>query len=187
MYEIEKFEHVLDNEILPNDLLEIHFGLYEGYVKNTNNILELVKKEEGSYQSGEIIRRFGWEWNGMRLHELYFGNLMKNSGELKKGGALFKKIENDFGSYENWETDFKAKALMRGIGWVILCLDRKNEKLFNVWINEHDSGHLTGSEPILVLDVFEHAFMPAKLKKIEYVEAFFNLISWNTAEARYEK
>ncbi|HAV11124.1 MAG TPA: superoxide dismutase [Candidatus Moranbacteria bacterium] len=185
MYELKNFESILGNGVLSDELLKGHFGLYEGYVKNTNGALDIMKKEEGIYEFGEVSRRFGWEWNGMRLHELYFSNMMKGGSELEKGSDLYKKIEEDFGSYENWEKNFKAKASMRGIGWVILYLDKESGKLFNTWINEHDGGHLSGAEPLLVLDVFEHAFMPAGLKKPDYIEAFFGLICWHVVSGRY--
>ncbi|KKT95229.1 MAG: Superoxide dismutase [Parcubacteria group bacterium GW2011_GWC1_45_14] len=146
MYELKNFESILGNGVLSDELLKGHFGLYEGYVKNTNGALDIMKKEEGIYEFGEVSRRFGWEWNGMRLHELYFSNMMKGGSELEKGSDLYKKIEEDFGSYENWEKNFKAKASMRGIGWVILYLDKESGKLFNTWINEHDGGHLSGAD-----------------------------------------
>ena len=184
-YELKNFESILGNDVLSDELLKGHFGLYEGYVKNTNGALDIMKKEEGTYEFGEVSRRFGWEWNGMRLHELYFENMMKGGSELEKGSELYSAIEKDFGSYENWEKNFKSKASMRGIGWVILYLDRESGKLFNTWVNEHDGGHLSGAEPLLVLDVFEHAFMPAGLKKPDYIEAFFKLICWHAVSGRY--
>ncbi len=186
MYKLKNFESILGNGILGDDLLRGHFGLYEGYVKNTNKALDLMKNKKGDYEFGEISRRFGWEWNGMRLHELYFGNLVKGGSGLKESDNLYKKIVEDFGSYDNWESNFKSKASMRGIGWVILYLDKESKKLFNVWINEHSEGHLSGAEPLLVLDVFEHAFMPGGLKKPDYIEAFFKLICWHTVSRRYD-
>lgn len=184
---MKNFESLLGNGVLSDELLKGHFGLYEGYVKNTNAEIQALSDtaKTGTYEYGELSRRFGWEWNGMRLHELYFGNLMQGGSELEKESELYKKIEESFGSYENWEKDFRAKASMRGIGWVILYLDKESGQLFNAWINEHDSGHLAGAEPILVLDVFEHAFMPAGMKRPDYVDAFFKLICWHTASGRF--
>ena len=113
----------------------------------------------GTPEYAELKRRFGWEFNGMRLHELYFGNMKKGGAKLKEGSPLHKKIVEDFGSYENWETDFRATGGMRGIGWVILYYDKIGKKLFTCWVNEHDAGHLSGCVPLLVMDVFEHAFV----------------------------
>ncbi|KKT81802.1 MAG: Superoxide dismutase [Candidatus Azambacteria bacterium GW2011_GWA1_44_9] len=118
----------------------------------------------------EIKRRFGWEWDGMRLHELYFGNMGKNGSELDKKSAFVKKITEDFGSFEVWEKDFKAIGMMRGIGWVALVRDNETNRLFNVWITEHDGGHLTGSTILLVMDVFEHAYVSDYgIKRLDYI------------------
>jgi Fe-Mn family superoxide dismutase len=120
----------------------------------------------------------------MRLHELYFENL-GGKAPLNKSGKLGKKLAEEFGSYENWEKDFRGTGAMRGIGWTILYQDNLSGKLINQWINEHDAGHPAGCTPILVLDVFEHAFMiDYGLKKADYIESFFNNINWSAAETR---
>ncbi|MDP3103294.1 MAG: Fe-Mn family superoxide dismutase, partial [Candidatus Methanoperedens sp.] len=98
---------------------------------------------------------------------------------------LSKKIAADFGSYENWEKDFRATGAMRGIGWIVLYHDAAAGRLFNTWINEHDAGHLSGATPLLVMDVFEHAYMvDYGLKKADYIEAFFKAIDWAAVGAR---
>jgi Fe-Mn family superoxide dismutase len=120
----------------------------------------------------------------MRLHEYYFENL-GGKGDLDKSGKLGKKLADEFGSYEDWEKDFRATAAMRGIGWTILYQDNLTGRLINQWINEHETGHLAGCAPILVLDVFEHAFMlDYGLKRPDYIEAFFKNINWGAVEAR---
>lgn len=138
----------------------------------------------GSYEYAELKRRLGWEFNGMRLHEYYFENL-GGKGGLSQGGKLAKKLAEDFGSYEAWEKDFKATGTMRGIGWVVLYQDPANGKLMNFWINEHDVSHPAGGNPLLILDVFEHAFMiDYGLKRADYIEAFFKNIHWGAVETR---
>jgi superoxide dismutase, Fe-Mn family len=123
----------------------------------------------------------------MRLHELYFGNLGGKEA-LKKDSKLMKRLEEDFGSYDNWAADFKAIGAMRGIGWVVLYEDPQNGRLINVWINEHDVGHLAGGNPLLIMDVFEHAYMPDYgLKRGDYIQAFFQNINWPAVEARLRK
>src|SRR3989338_9818671 len=124
----------------------------------------------------------------MRLHELYFGNLAKGGKTFDNKGKLCKKLIESFGSYETWETDFLAEGAMRGIGWVVLYYDIPAGKLFNVWVNEHDVGHLSGAVPILVMDVFEHAFMlDYGLKRADYLIAFMQAVDWNEAEKRFSK
>jgi Fe-Mn family superoxide dismutase len=114
-------------------------------------------EKEGKFSTpefAELNRRLGWEFNGMRLHEYYFGNMRKGGSAPDKKSELFRKITQEWGSLENWEKDFRSMGVMRGIGWVILYYDPIGDRLFNIWINEHDVGHLSGAVPILVMDVF---------------------------------
>lgn len=191
MYEPKKYDDLLGLEGFSDELLTNHFTLYQGYVTNTNKALESlanlqIDEKMATPEFAEIKRRFGWEFDGMRLHEYYFENMMKGGSELEKDSQLLQKIVEDFGSYENWEKNFKATGSMRGIGWVILYYDQQANKLINVWINEHDTGHLAGCVPILVMDVFEHAYMVQYgLKKPDYIEAFFKVICWHVVSARF--
>ncbi len=180
------FDSLLGTPGFSDTLLKNHFTLYQGYVNNTNKASDmLAKMDPTSYEYAEVKRRFGWEWNGMRLHELYFGNLKNGGVAMKTGSKLAKQIETDFGSFDAWLKDFKASGTMRGIGWVILSYDMTAKRLFNTWINEHDLGHLAGTTPILIMDVFEHAFMiDYGLKRVDYIEAFIKNIDWSAAEIR---
>jgi Fe-Mn family superoxide dismutase len=170
-------------------LLKNHFTLYQGYVANTNKVSDILKQmlqegKVGTPEYAELKRRFGWEFNGMRLHELYFENLRGNSGP-DKSGILTKKIEKDFGSRDLWEKDFRACGSLRGIGWVILYHDAIGDRLVNCWINEHDIAHLAGCTPLLIMDVFEHAYLTDyQLKRADYIEAFVSNINWNVVESR---
>jgi len=120
----------------------------------------------------------------MRLHELYFGN-MKNGGSELSDGELKNKINKTYGSLENWRKNFAGVGGMRGIGWAILAHDKESDILFNIWINEHDIGHLAGATPLLVLDVFEHAYITDYgLKRADYIEAFMKAIDWEVVEKR---
>jgi len=169
-------------------LLKNHFTLYQGYVTNTNKVLDtldamLKDGKAGTPEFAELKRRLGWEFDGMRLHEYYFENL--GAKPLAPGGKLAQKIAADFGSFENWEKDFRATGAMRGIGWTILYQDPAGGRLINFWINEHDVAHPAGCTPLLVMDVFEHAFMiDFGLKRADYIAAFFNNINWGAVEAR---
>jgi len=170
-------------------LLKNHFTLYQGYVTNTNKVLDTLAQmlKEGKTATpeyAELKRRLGWEFNGMRLHEYYFENL-GGQGALDPNGKLGKKMAESFGSLEAWEKDFKATGAMRGIGWVVLYEDPANGRLINFWVNEHDVAHPAGGRPLLIMDVFEHAYMiDYGLKKADYIEAFFKAIDWKAVEAR---
>jgi len=188
-YAAKDYGHLIGMEGFSQTLLNNHFTLYQGYVTNTNKVLDtlaamLKEGKVGSPEYAELKRRLGFEFDGMRLHEYYFENL-GGKVALDKSGRLGKRLAQDFGSYGDWEKDFRGTAAMRGIGWAILYLDNLAGRLINVWINEHETGHLAGGTPILVLDVFEHAFMiDYGLKRADYIEAFFKNVNWAAVESR---
>ncbi len=189
-YKILDFSNLLGMAGFSDTLLKNHFTLYQGYVNNTNKILETLDKmlqagKQGEPEFAELKRRLGWEWNGMRLHELYFQNL-GGDGDVGKAPRLMKAIETQKGSVEACVNDFQATATMRGIGWVVVYQDIAHGAILNQWINEHDVGHPTGLNPILVLDVFEHAFMiDYGLKRADYVAAFMKNLNWAEVEKRF--
>lgn len=190
-YSAKNFEHLIGLEGFSDALLTNHFTLYEGYVKNTNALATKLKAlsesgETAGPEFAELKRRFGWEWNGMRMHELYFGNMTKESSSLESE-ALRGKLTEIYGSMEAWEKNFLATGAMRGIGWVVLAHDLESGKLYNVWVNEHDLGHLIGTTPLLVMDVFEHAFvLDYGTKRADYLSAFMRSIDWTVVEKRFE-
>lgn len=186
-YEPKNFERLLGTEGFSDALLRNHFTLYEGYVSNVNKVHDLLKNSEiGVPTWNELKRRFGWEWDGMRLHELYFSNMTKGGVALDTKSGMMKKIIDEFGSFEVWEKDFRATGAMRGIGWAILVRDNDTGRLFNVWVNEHDAGHLVGTTILLVMDVFEHAFaLDYGIKRADYISAFWIAIDWGVVEKRF--
>jgi superoxide dismutase, Fe-Mn family len=174
--------------------LEMHFKLYEGYVKETNSITEKLEQlsqgngglAEEKLAFGELTRRLGFEYNGMVLHEHYFGNLKKDGGEPERGSAFITAVERRFGSYEAWKTDFSTIGNLRGVGWAICYQDPTKNRLSNHWVTLHEVGNIAGFTPILVMDVWEHAFLldytPAE--RADYIDAFFRNIDWKTVEKR---
>ena len=177
---------------ISDDTLGIHFGLYEGYVTNTNKLneqlAEFVKNGQAAatnYAYAEITRRLGFEYNGMRLHEYYFDNLTKNGGG-DAPSALKDALAASFGDFDTWKKDFVAKGTLRGVGWAIAYQDPWTARIQNHWITLHEEGNVAGFNPILVMDVWEHAWLrdykPAERPK--YIEAFFANIDWKTVAAR---
>lgn len=185
-YQAQNFEHLLGLPGMSDALLTNHITLYQGYVTNVNKLIGLLDTMEFSTpEYAELQRRFGWEWNGMRLHELYFGNLQKET-VLEPTGTIKEKIEQVYGSVENWKKNFENLGTMRGIGWVALVHDTQSGELFNIWINEHDLGILAGSTVLLIMDVFEHAYMlDYGIKRADYLSVFMNAIDWTAVEKRY--
>src|SRR3984957_2103389 len=189
------FKHLKGLKGISDETLEIHLGLYSGYVKNTNilneNVIELTEQgKSGSPEYSELKRRYGFEYNGMRLHEYYFGNLKSGgSGELKESSTLGNAIGETYSGIDIWKNDFVKVGSMRGVGWAILFQDPITKTLSNHWITLHEEGNIAGFVPLLVMDVWEHAFLldykPAERSK--YIEAFFSNIDWQAVESRLVK
>jgi Fe-Mn family superoxide dismutase len=181
---------------ISDETLEMHFKLYEGYVKETNNLTERISKfiQDGTVDQeempaySELTRRLGFEYNGMVLHEYYFDNLVSGggTGDAAKGSRFTRAAESSFGSYEIWKADFVGIGKMRGVGWAICYENPTNGRLSNHWITLHETGNVAGFNPILVMDVWEHAFLldykPAERPK--YIEAFFSNINWTAVDRR---
>jgi Fe-Mn family superoxide dismutase len=179
---------------ISNETLAMHFKLYEGYVTNTNvlneKIAELMK--DGSLDAtkmaafSELKRRYGFEYNGMVLHEYYFDNMQKQgTGDADKSSAFAAAAEASFGSYETWKNDFVSVGKMRGVGWAITYADGDGN-LSNHWVSLHEEGNVAGYKPVLVMDVWEHAFIKdyAPADRPKYIEAFFSNINWDTVNNR---
>lgn len=173
--------------------LETHFGLYEGYVKNTNLLREQISEmlERGKVTGldprfAELQRRLGFELGGMRLHELYFDNLTTKQTELIDGGGLHSGMLRVWGSVGKWRSEFAAMGEMRGVGWVILAQDPWSGDFSNHWVELHQDGNVPGFIPILVMDVWEHAWIKdyAPKARASYVEAFLSNVDWHLCEER---
>ncbi len=174
--------------------IEEHLKLYAGYVKHTNLILAKIQElkkdvDANAYALGEINRRFGFEYNGMRNHEVYFSLLEGGSAELTASGPLAQKISEQWGSFDTWMTEFKAIALTRGIGWAMLYYDRAADRLLNAWIDEQHLGQLQDCTLILALDMWEHSYVAdyQPSGKKSYVDDYLSQISWQKAEENFKK
>src|SRR5215213_7914992 len=184
---------------ISDQTLEMHFKLYEGYVKETNNLTQRITEfiKDGNVDQeempaySELTRRLGFEYNGMVLHEYYFDNLQTGggTGDPVKSSQFLKAAEATFGSYDIWKADFVGIGKMRGVGWAICYQNPANGRISNHWITLHETGNVAGFNPILVMDVWEHAFLldykPAERPK--YIEAFFSNIHWNAVEDRLKR
>lgn len=183
---------------ISDETLEMHFKLYEGYVTNTNTLTEKIAKiledkkvdQEEMPAYSELTRRLGFEYNGMVLHEYYFENMKKGGGDdPAKNSEFFKATESGFGDYETWKADFFGIGKMRGVGWAICNQNPATGRLSNHWVSLHEVGNVAGFTPILVMDVWEHAYLldykPADRPK--YIEAFFSNVDWKAVGGRLKK
>ena len=171
--------------------IDVHMKLYAGYVTNVNVLNERLSAlakagKTGTPEWAEMTRRLGFEYDGMVLHEYYFGNLKAGGSTLSPDSALGQAIGKSFGSIEEWMADFRGIATMRGVGWAALFQDPVTGWLSNHWLSLHQEGAPVSFKPILVLDVWEHAFLvdyvPAERPK--YIDAFFANVDWQAAEQR---
>ncbi len=182
------FSGLLGLDGLSERLLQVHFELYQGYVRHANKILDELRQPGGAETArhAELKRRFGWEYDGIRLHELYFENLSRTPAPLDPAAPLHRRLTEDFGSYDAWLKDFRETGAIRGIGWAILYHDTLRNRLFNAWIEQHHQGHLVGCTPILVLDLFEHAYLfDFGVKRADYIDVFLKSVHWDVAVSRF--
>ena len=193
-YKEQSFDQLHGLDGISDDQVAEHLKLYSGYVKQVNGlneqIDEMVRKGKPSGTDphfAEITRHLGFEYNGMILHEYYFSNLRPAAEPAPPSSSgLVHALNDAFGSLDAWTTDFQAMGDMRGIGWVILFQDPATDRLTNHWISLHQDGVPAGFKPLLVMDVWEHAFMRdyKATEKAKYVEAFFRNVCWQTVERR---
>ena len=183
-FNLPKMEGLSDKQI------EVHLKLYAGYVKNVNAIMAKIAElkadsEKNALALSELKRRFGFEFDGMRLHELYFEAL---GGNGQMSGSLAEAIAKQWGSLDAWKAEFSAMGLMRGIGWILLTYDPKGKMFHNVWVSDHELGHLATLPVLIAMDMWEHAFMVDYLpaQKNEYIGAFFKNLNWQKVEERFE-
>ncbi len=172
--------------------IEEHLKLYAGYVKNTNLIFEkigelMTNPEENAFVIGELQRRIGFEFNGMRNHEHYFKSLEGGAKPLPADSQFKKQLEKVAGTFENAMMGFKTLAMTRGVGWAVLYYDKQTQQLVPAWIDEQHLGQLTGLDYVLGIDMWEHAYIydyPSSEKK-KYIEAFFENLNWEVIEANF--
>lgn len=177
---------------IPEAQLKLHIGLYEGYVAHTNLLFAQMNKlaqagEEYTYALAELRKRLGFEWNGMRLHELYFEALEGGSTILLANTKLYTALAEQYGSFSNWLQIF-SKLSARGPGWAILCYDPIAKNFLHTWIADHEVGHLATLPILIAVDHWEHAYLGAYTpgEKSQYVEAYITALNWQTISARFD-
>ncbi|MBP9750059.1 MAG: superoxide dismutase [Candidatus Pacebacteria bacterium] len=180
---------------LSKEQLTLHLGLYEGYVKHVNilhaqlNKLAQVggKEETFAYSISELRRRLGFEWNGMRLHELYFEALEGGAKMFLADSPLYIALTKQYGGFSQW-LDIFHKVVARGPGWAILNYDPLSKQFFNTWVADHEVGQLATLPALLTLDHWEHAYLVdyKPSEKGAYVDAYLNALNWETVAKRFD-
>lgn len=188
-YEAKQF-NIPELNGISQETIDLHLGLYQGYVKHVNLINDKIKAfshdmENNAYAIAEMQRRLGFEFGGMRNHEYYFTQF-EGGVESLKDGKLKEMMEAQWGSVENWYKEFVNIAMTRGVGWAMLYIDRATNQLVHTWVDEQHLGQLADLDIILALDMWEHSFMRDYLPsaKKDYVTAFFNNLNWDVVAGR---
>lgn len=194
-YKVKDFSYLVKDEN-GNDIkigeistkaFAMHLKLYEGYVNNANAILVKLSSNESAVKVGtpewnELNRRFGWEWNGMRNHELFFESLSTAPSTTNPEQLLTTSIGIDF---PTWKKDFEAMCKIRGIGWAMLVQDKRTKELMNIWVNEHDAGMLSDVNIILNFDMFEHAYISDfGTDRQKYLDSLWEHVNWEVVRSR---
>jgi Fe-Mn family superoxide dismutase len=184
------FRYTDDITVINQKQFDVHMRLYEGYVTNINKIdEELMHGDAQREQSNstfsyyrELKRGETFSLNGVILHELYFENIGGTTSEPDRNTRDL--IKNDFGSYQSWQDDFIATA-KASRGWAILSYDQRSNRLRNISLDAHDLGNIAYSAPILILDMYEHAyFLQYGDNKAQYITNFMNNINWKVISER---
>ena len=168
-----------------------HDTHYAGYVSKRNEIeTELAKadrsKANANYSAFRNLKQEEtWNGNGMLLHEMYW-ETMGGDGKCDDGMEIIKRMNEDFGSFQAWKEDMVATA-KSGRGWAVLCADALSDgKLRNLLFDAHNQGGIAGSAPILVVDVFEHAYYHKfGPDRGAYLNALMDNIDWRKVEERF--
>jgi Fe-Mn family superoxide dismutase len=190
MIEKVQFTYTEDIKVINKEQFEAHMRLYEGYVTNINKIdAELSQGNAQREQSNttfsyyrELKRGETFALDGVILHELYFENIGGNTPEPDQ--AILEKIENDFEVFQDWQEDFIATA-KASRGWAMLVYDQRSSKYRNISLDAHDLGNIAYSAPVLVLDMYEHAyFLQYADKKADYINNFMKNINWTVVAGR---
>lgn len=184
------FNYTDDIKVVNKEQFDAHMRLYEGYVTNINKIDEILQQGDAQRDQSnttfsyyrELKRGETFALNGVILHELYFENIGGIS--IEPDHSSKELLESDFGSYQHWQEDFIATA-KASRGWAILCFDQRSNRLRNISLDAHDLGNIAYSAPILILDMYEHAyFLQYADKKSDYINEFMKNINWDVVDSR---
>lgn len=184
------FRYSDDITVVSRTQFEVHVRLYEGYVNSINKIDEELRQTDTDRSEANTIfgkfrdlkRGETYALNGVILHELYFQNIGGTQSEPDPLTA--QKISQDFGCVTDWYEDFIATAKVSR-GWAVLAYEQRTGKLRNVSLDSHDLGNIAYYAPVLVLDMYEHAyFLQYADNKAEYINRFMRNINWEIVGER---
>lgn len=177
---------------ISEEQLKIHYEKHHAsYVKNANAILaklDSARKEGLDIDMKSTIKSLSFNVGGHILHTLFWDNLRPKDDADAPSENLEQKIEEDFGSLDRMKYEFaSAAASVEGSGWAALSYDPKSKKLLIDQIEKHNCNIYPSSQPLLVLDVWEHAFyLDYKNEKGQFIDAFWDIVCWREVSKRFE-
>ncbi|MCL2853741.1 MAG: superoxide dismutase [Defluviitaleaceae bacterium] len=186
---INPVQFAYDTSAVSQRQFEEHMKLYKGYIDKTNAIGEELTKDAGRDQANAVYSKYRglkdsetFALCGAILHEMYFQNMSAKPSEPCEKTMMI--LEDGFGSFDNWLTDFKACATSAR-GWCSLCYEQRTKTFRNVMQDAHDKGPIVGMYPLLVLDMYEHAyFLDYGTDKAAYISKFAASINWDVVSKR---
>lgn len=182
----------LGTDSLSEDVKANHFGLYKGYVESFNKVsiaVDSIPKDDANNPNNSQFRRLKedeqFNLSAVKLHELYFGNIGDKRSEIRRDSTVFMRLEKDWGSFENWQLDFRACGMAAKEGWAVCYYEPFKQKYINCFVEGHNVGVPVGGIPVLVVDTWHHAWFKDYLgEKLTYLNAMLKEVNWDVVEAR---
>jgi len=189
---VNKIDFPYVTEVVSQAAFDEHLKLYEGYVNKINEINSVLAANPEAASANAAYSHYRglkkgqtFALNGIILHEEYFANM--GGGSRQIGTNTSALMTRFFGSVEGWMADFTACAIAAR-GWCITAYDQRQGIVANFLQDAHDDGVITLAFPIIVLDMYEHAyFMDYGANKADYIKSFIEGIDWGVVEARAAK
>jgi len=190
--EIQAVEFPYDTSVISKKQFDDHMILYKGYVDKANAVSKQLATDGGRAEANATYSLYRglkkgetYALDGVILHELYFQNL--SGGRVPMGKETAALLAKHFGSVENWLDDCKACALSAR-GWCVLAYEQRTDTCRNLLMDWHDEGLVLGCYPLVVLDMYEHAyFLDYGTDKGSYIQNFINGVDWNVVEKRIKQ
>lgn len=182
----------INTESVSEDVKQNHFGLYRGYVESCNKVsiqIDSTPKDDANNPNNSQYRRLREDeqhnLNAVKLHELFFGNVGDRRSEIRRDSTVFMRFERDWGSFENWQLDFRACGMSAKEGWAICYYEPFKQKYMNCFVEGHTTGVPVGCIPVVVVDTWHHAWFKDFLgEKLTYLNSMLKEVNWDVVEAR---
>jgi len=191
---LQKKKFDLATELLTPKTKKSHRDLYENYVNTFNRVsaeLDAASREEAdlNYSHFRCLKLDEtYNMNAAYLHELYFNNISDVQSEISMNTLSFMRLERDFGTFDSWQEDFIACAKSSRNGWVATGYNTYTQRYMNVVIDLHSGNIPVGFYPVIVLDVWEHAYYRDYLaKRKSYIYAMMKELNWGVIDDRFKR